>query len=526
MGSHQTLETRTLVEAMENRAKEYERLKGQFEVLKNAFQRIVDLEDFTGKGAEAIKDFYKAHVGLINSWLEFIDMQLLFLNDVKAQTEDHRLGGETVVHIPFLEGELENGSDLARDLVEAQQDSLRTIFSQIDDILSLEVYSSSSFKEAMSDADEKRDDTVQNVKDLDTLLLNEYQSTESHEDIVRALMYQLQSATNFNGSVSPMRFDAEVFEQKEIHQSIGEAKELREQYEAYKDSLYKERELARLEEKYNFDQYRESYMHGTWVLVNEDGYADQESLQATEAYKEAVKNGIIVKDEPEPEIDPMVEQTKAAMEGYHYWTGEEISGFYQSSIIFGGIVSIAGGGFSGRGRNSTIKTNKMDLKKARSVTKPKDQVKKIKAKLEDGPLEIEVRGKPIDDGVTYRRVQGGEGTKSSQQRIQVNENGTITIPKKDTDLNISIDNGEHSSYFRNEARNGNADIVEFDVPNWFDEFLKENTIPQSGYKSNPLNQGGTAPKLVDPTKPGNSFEVPTPWIEWIEEYAKNGRILK
>lgn len=131
------------------------------------------------------------------------------------------------------------------------------------------------------------------------------------------------------------------------------------------------------------------------------------------------------------------------------------------------------------------------------------------------------------DGVaTYRRVQGGEGTKSSQPRIQVNEDGTITIPEKDTDLNISIDNGEHSTYFNNVRRGGNADIVEFDVPTWFDDFLKENTIPQRDYQTNPLNQGGTAPKLVDPTKPGNSFEVPAPWVEWIEEYAKNARIKK
>jgi len=76
------------------------------------------------------------------------------------------------------------------------------------------------------------------------------------------------------------------------------------------------------------------------------------------------------------------------------------------------------------------------------------------------------------------------------------------------------------------VRGGNADIVELDVPRWFDDFLKENTIPQAGYKSNTLNQGGTAAKLVDPTKPGYSFEVPAPWVEWIEEHAKNSRIKK
>ncbi|MFP7471232.1 hypothetical protein SFC55_09490 [Niallia taxi] len=151
---------------------------------------------------------------------------------------------------------------------------------------------------------------------------------------------------------------------------------------------------------------------------------------------------------------------------------------------------------------------------------------KVKEKVKGNKANTEVTKGTGDDVVTYRRVQGEEGTKSSQQRIQVNEDGTVTIPKKDTDLNISIDNGEHSNYFKNEVRGGSADIVELDVPRWFDDFLKENTIPQAGYKSNLLNQGGTAPKLVDPTKPGYSFEVPAPWVEWIEEHAKNSRIKK
>ena len=47
----------------------------------------------------------------------------------------------------------------------------------------------------------------------------------------------------------------------------------------------------------------------------------------------------------------------------------------------------------------------------------------------------------------------------------------------------------------------------------------------AGYKNNPLNQGGSAPKLTDPTTPGTCIEFPAPWIEWIEEYATNGRII-
>ena len=128
------------------------------------------------------------------------------------------------------------------------------------------------------------------------------------------------------------------------------------------------------------------------------------------------------------------------------------------------------------------------------------------------------------DTVTYRRVQGGEGNQSSQQRVVIDSEGNVYINKKDRNLNISIDNGEHSQYYIKNNRPG-ADIYEFEVPKWLDDMVKEYTIPQAGYKNNPLNQGGSAPKLTDPTTPGTCIEFPAPWIEWIEEYATNGRII-
>lgn len=84
--------------------------------------------------------------------------------------------------------------------------------------------------------------------------------------------------------------------------------------------------------------------------------------------------------------------------------------------------------------------------------------------------------------------------------------------------------GEHSQYYIKNNRSG-ADIYEFEVPKWFDDMVQEYTIPQAGYQSNPLNQGGSVPKLTAPSTPGTSVEFPAPWIEWIEEYARNGRII-
>ncbi|MBL1230388.1 hypothetical protein IW492_14230 [Enterococcus sp. BWB1-3] len=64
------------------------------------------------------------------------------------------------------------------------------------------------------------------------------------------------------------------------------------------------------------------------------------------------------------------------------------------------------------------------------------------------------------------------------------------------------------------------------MPKWFDDFVKENMIPQAGSKTNPANQGGTAPKLTDPTTPGVSVEFPPPWAEWIEEVAISSKVIK
>lgn len=58
------------------------------------------------------------------------------------------------------------------------------------------------------------------------------------------------------------------------------------------------------------------------------------------------------------------------------------------------------------------------------------------------------------------------------------------------------------------------------MPKWFDDLVKENAIGQEFYKTNPLNQGGLAPKLTDVNTAEISMEFPLPWIEWIEEYGQ------
>jgi hypothetical protein len=127
--------------------------------------------------------------------------------------------------------------------------------------------------------------------------------------------------------------------------------------------------------------------------------------------------------------------------------------------------------------------------------------------------------KGTEETTSYFRVQGGEMPNASQVRIRVDKNGKMVIPNKDANLNVSAGTREHAEYFLQKRGNG-AEIVEVEVPKWFDDFVKENAIPQYKYNSNLLNQGGTAPKVVDPSTPGTSYEFPAPWIEWLDEYGK------
>jgi RHS repeat-associated protein len=120
--------------------------------------------------------------------------------------------------------------------------------------------------------------------------------------------------------------------------------------------------------------------------------------------------------------------------------------------------------------------------------------------------------------VTYYRVQGGSPPLASRNLVQVDAAGNVTF--KNSTLNVSVGNMEHAQYFLNQRQG--ARITSFEVPKWFHELAIDAAIPQKGYRTNPMNQGGLAPKIVDPTTPGLSLELPPIWSQWLNEVAVPG----
>ncbi|MFB8734783.1 T7SS effector LXG polymorphic toxin [Bacillus sp. SL00103] len=77
----------------------------------------------------------------------------------------------------------------AKSIVKDQKRRLKTIFQDIDDLLSLEVFDSQTFDEKIADAEDERKTTVKDLRELDQNLKDEYALSEtkqrSYNGIVR-----------------------------------------------------------------------------------------------------------------------------------------------------------------------------------------------------------------------------------------------------------------------------------------------------------------------------------------------------
>ncbi|MFJ7850106.1 ribonuclease YeeF family protein [Peribacillus sp. NPDC097206] len=240
-------EAKPLKSAVGSRAKQYEDLLGQVETLKKEFQGIVDLdEELAGSGATAIKNFYRAQVIVADAWIELFTTQISFLKGIPAILEDADLSGETVVEVPFLEGEVTHGLSNAKSMVNQQSTDLQKIFQNIDDILPLKVFDQEDFHEKMEKAEKEKNDTIKKVQEVDNKLVEEYQVSEAQESVAVGLLQALLEATSQDGTVSPMNFNQSAFQASQAYQVKGEVAE---NMQGYRDFKQQEEEARKLEQE-------------------------------------------------------------------------------------------------------------------------------------------------------------------------------------------------------------------------------------------------------------------------------------
>lgn len=102
-GDTRNLEVRTLITAAQARAKDYEELKTQFQELKRALQQITGFgRTFQGKGADAIKQFYRAQADVVDTWLDLIDQQIAYYRSIPGAIDKNIWTGKPLSRSLFL----------------------------------------------------------------------------------------------------------------------------------------------------------------------------------------------------------------------------------------------------------------------------------------------------------------------------------------------------------------------------------------------------------------------------------------
>ncbi|THB82738.1 AT-2 family transporter, partial [Pantoea allii] len=138
--------------------------------------------------------------------------------------------------------------------------------------------------------------------------------------------------------------------------------------------------------------------------------------------------------------------------------------------------------------------------------------------------------KPIENepnsSETYFRVEGGgNGTQTSQNRINVNSDGSVTINSGCSgQLCVSTNGPNHAAYYLTNRRQDGS-VVVFEVDAALHKQIMDAAVPQRPIPGVPRDPD--APKVVDPTKgqPSVSLELPKVWDRLIEQNSSKARVL-
>uniref|UniRef100_UPI003703A22D ribonuclease YeeF family protein n=1 Tax=Bacillus pumilus TaxID=1408 RepID=UPI003703A22D len=255
---------------MDARAKHYQEVREQMVDLKKTLQGMANLgDDFTGKGADNIKSFYKELAGNVDMFISFIDKQKAFHEGVSGTLDDTNFGGDTFVEEHFLDNAVHMGIKNAKSIVKDQKKALKTIFQDIDDLLSLEVFDSQTFDEKIADAEDERKKTVKDLRELDQNFKDEYALSETEQQATMALYAEMMNATNDGKAISPMNFDKKAYQNSEIYKAKSDIEKQTSEYLKIKKEQEEARKIAKEQEALANRPWYEKALDYGGNIVNE-----------------------------------------------------------------------------------------------------------------------------------------------------------------------------------------------------------------------------------------------------------------
>ncbi|BCE04038.1 hypothetical protein RSC2_02019 [Bacillus paralicheniformis] len=201
-------EASSLIEAANKRKKEYEAFEEQLQTLKKAFLGVADLgDDFEGKGADNIKDFFRGQAEIVDSWLKLVDAQIAFFKGVSGDIKDQKLSN-SYVEVSFLDHELKNADLKATEIVSGLKLEMDKIIASVSDIVDLDNWTLDDYIDKMGKAQETRQNTIDAVNKLDESLKTEYSNLEALDNTVLAKYSGLMASAkpSPDGICSEIRF--------------------------------------------------------------------------------------------------------------------------------------------------------------------------------------------------------------------------------------------------------------------------------------------------------------------------------
>ncbi|NPC91235.1 hypothetical protein HOO54_02935 [Bacillus sp. WMMC1349] len=241
--SNKVYEANSLIDAADKRKKQYESFEEQLQTLKDAFLRMTKLDDFQGKAATNMKNFFSGQAEIVDSWLLLAKERIVFFELLSYAVKNKKLE-DLYVELSFLSQDLDTADKTADQVVASLKSEMDGIIDSIKDIIHLDKWTEKNYHERMSKAQKTRTDTIDAVNELDHSLTADYQQSETMEDVVQDKYKGLIDATSNGKSSEPMNFSLKKFHASKVYQT-SKALELFK----WAKIKYKEHQLAVEKEK-------------------------------------------------------------------------------------------------------------------------------------------------------------------------------------------------------------------------------------------------------------------------------------
>ncbi|GAA5417214.1 hypothetical protein Pryu01_02277 [Paraliobacillus ryukyuensis] len=323
--------------------------------VKASIDQIKQMDSFQGQAADDAKAYFEVmHRNLLPAFQGvFSQLEANITKHVRDFQEEIDTDPHAVIETGYIEDE--------KEMIEDRHDALKQLADKVEHILNSVSDITAAQAPSPSAIDEDEHDSVQVIKKLSNKFDGFSTSYRSDEEQIESTLVEIKRFMNRRVQIGAPDSNKDFADfLPKMREHLFEAREndsFNHVLLSYEDRTFQKKPA------YDFSEYDKTRANNYWVL-SKNGITDQEAAKATVAYNEALKNGEIKLEGPEPDVDIGVEQILAAKDGYDYFTGKEISKIQSATIIFGVVSS----GFSWRG-SRRFSLSKMQVSKIKNNVK-------------------------------------------------------------------------------------------------------------------------------------------------------------